>query len=90
MAPAAAGRLVCPVLDDGVWLGTRASCSTEPQDDEDFVEQEEGWRRRCGGEAGGSLWFSFSIMVGSSLAETVTLLHLGCSVQHMSVVPAVF
>lgn len=74
---------------DRVWLWTGASRSTEQRDGEDSVEEEER-RGRSGGEAGGALWFSFSIMVVRSLEETAALLRPGCSVWRVSVGPAVF
>lgn len=53
--------------DAAVWLWRRPPCSTETQDGEEATEEdeEEKGRGRSGGEAGGPVRFSFSIMVAN-------------------------
>ena len=63
--------------DAKVWSWGGLCCSTDAQVGEEAEEEEEG-RGRSGGEAGGPVAFSFSIMVVKSLGESQALVPLSC------------
>lgn len=82
---------LCPVLlagcglltaskDAEVWFSGGLRCSVDVQVGEkpEEEEEEEEGRGRSGGEAGGPVGFSFSIMVVKSLGESRALVPLSC------------
>lgn len=95
---------LCPVLLTGCGLLTASEdakvllwgglcCSTEAQDGEE-VEEEEEDRGRSGGEAGGLVGFSFSIMVVKSpgnpcQCQTLPLSGPACTQSARQCVPVV-
>lgn len=78
--------------DAKAWFWGGLCCSTEAQDGEAAEKEVEEGRGSSGGEAGGLVVFSFSIMVVQSLGESKALLPLSCPVCALQVclVSAVF